>query len=489
MTLRFRLTLWYAGLTSVIVISIALLAYIAHGRTQYLDVDRALAEEAAYLAPLFVLAPDAETAFDIPSTDELQTFVRLYNDRGESLADPGADLRDPPLDALETIAAPSGPAFDRALRWLPSGEISAAGVFATADHGANRTRLYAQPVLEDERVVGYVLTWTSLAGIDRSISRFRWLMFGGSALAVAAVWTGGLTIAGAALRPLRRTVATATGIANSGRFDRRVAASTRQDELGQLSRVFNEMLDALEDSYRAQQRFVADAAHELRAPLTVIRGNVELLSRVPAMSPEDQQEALAHLTHEVTRLHALIDELLTLARTDAGQTLTLQPVELDELLLRIVAEFSGAIGRERVTVAGIEPIVVAGDRDRLHQLLTILIDNALKYSAPEDSVCVDLRTDHGSARLAICDQGVGIPAEALPHIFERFYRADQARGRDPGGSGLGLAIAEWIVGQHHGEIIVESEEDVGSEFTVWLPLETLSAATLDPDEPRHRASS
>jgi len=305
---------------------------------------------------------------------------------------------------------------------------------------------------------------------------------------VAAVWVGGIAIAGAALRPLRRTVETATAIADSGRFDRRVAESSRQDELGDLSRVFNEMLDTLEGSYRAQQRFVADAAHELRAPLTVIRGNIELLARVPQMSAEDRREALAHLTSEATRLQGLIDELLTLARSDAGQTLVSVPLELDDLLLQLVAEYSRSAGPNRLVVDGVQPVVVSGDRDRLHQLLTILIDNALKYSAPHDPVSVELQVDGSRARLAIRDRGVGIPSEALPHIFERFYRADLARGRDPGGSGLGLAIASWIVSQHHGDIAVTSEEGVGSEFVVSLPLEG-AGAERGPDHTRRPAVS
>jgi len=467
-SLRLRLTLWYAGLTSLTVIAISLLAYVAHARTQYLDVDRALVEEASYLAPVLELTSTGDPFVpDVTAPDGFQTFVRLYNEAGEPISESPLGAARPPLTATETLAADDSPAFDRVLQWLPGGTVSASGGFATSRSGDHRVRLYVQPVSSDEGIRGYVQTWTSLAGIDRSIIRFRLLIFGGAMLSTVVVWTGGLAISGWALRPLAALLQTADSISRSGRFDQRVEEPERSDELGRLARLFNQMLDALEESYRAQQRFVADAAHELRAPLTVIRGNIELLARVQAMSEADRQEALAHLEQEALRLSRLVDELLILAQSDAGLVLELRPVELDAVLLQAVGQMRRGAAASAIVVAEIEPVAIEGNSDRLHQLITILLDNALKYS-PADAgpVSVSLTRRDDIAELVVQDQGVGIPEDSIPHVFERFYRVDVARSRDPGGAGLGLSIARWIAEQHRATIELTSEAGSGTTVRV-----------------------
>lgn len=258
MSLRLRLTLWYAGLTSVIVISIALLAYVAHGRTQYLDVDQALVEEAGYLSPVLEIVPDAEPLLlDSTATDGFQTFVRLYDRTGRPVPHSSFAAGDPPLNAIQTLQANDGPAYDAALRWLPGGTVTAPGAFATRRSGDHRVRVYAEAAPGPDGQSGYVQTGTSLEGIDRSIGRFRLLIFGGAIVGVVAVWSGGLAISGLALRPLGALIQTAAATSQSGRFDRRVPGLARRDELGTLTGLFNEMLDALEESYRAQHRYIA----------------------------------------------------------------------------------------------------------------------------------------------------------------------------------------------------------------------------------------
>ena len=187
--------------------------------------------------------------------------------------------------------------------------------------------------------------------------------------------------------------------------------------------------------------------------------------------------ALAHLQQESLRLSRLVDELMILAHSDAGLRLEMEPVELDSVLLQAVAQREVPSEPSRIAVAGLEPVVITGNADRLHQLLTILLDNALKYSTPEDgAVEVSLRRRGERVELSVRDRGIGIPSEALPHLFERFYRVDQARGRDPGGSGLGLSIARWIATQHDATIEVESEPDEGTTVTVRFPTATVAAS-------------
>lgn len=225
----------------------------------------------------------------------------------------------------------------------------------------------------------------------------------------------------------------------------------------------------LREINQAQQRFVADAAHELRAPLTAIQGNLELLYRYPEMPPQDRMESVIQALKEARRLGRLVADMLALARGDAGQRLKREPIELDRVLLEAF-ESAGHLSQQHHLTHALEPVRLVGDRDYLKQLALILLDNALKYTPPGGQVRLTLSHQGSHAELRVSDTGNGIAAQDLPHVFDRFYRADQSRRRDPGGSGLGLAIAKWIVEQHGGEIRLESELGRGTSAIVRLPL-------------------
>jgi signal transduction histidine kinase len=230
------------------------------------------------------------------------------------------------------------------------------------------------------------------------------------------------------------------------------------------------MLDSLQGAYRAQQRFVADASHELRAPLTAIQGNLELLERQTNMPPEERRQAVSEAKHEAHRLARLVADLLALARADAGVPLRREPVELDRILMESVADARHLTRGQKLEVGHLEPAVVHGDPDRLKQLILILLDNAIKYTPPSGQVTASLHRNGQSVEVAVRDTGIGIPKEALPRVFDRFYRADPARTRDPGGTGLGLSIARWIAEQHSGAVTIKSSPGQGTTATAHLPL-------------------
>jgi signal transduction histidine kinase len=230
------------------------------------------------------------------------------------------------------------------------------------------------------------------------------------------------------------------------------------------------MLASLEAADRAQQRFVSDASHELRAPLTIIQANLDLIERSANLSLDEQRAIVAEANREVRRLTQLVADLLALARADAGVALQHRPVEFDRLLIEAVGEARSLAHGQRLVVAGIEPLVVRGDPDRLKQLVLILLDNALKYTPAEREVAVALARDGAWAVLEVRDEGVGIPPDAVPLVFERFYRADPARSRDPGGTGLGLPIARWIAEQHDGTIVLTSDLEHGTQVVVRVPV-------------------
>lgn len=225
----------------------------------------------------------------------------------------------------------------------------------------------------------------------------------------------------------------------------------------------------LREINQAQQRFVADAAHELRAPLTAIQGNLELLYRYPEIPPQDRMESVIQALQEARRLGRLVADMLALARGDAGHRLKRESIELDRVLLEAFESACHLSQQHRLTHE-LEPVRLVGDRDYLKQLALILLDNALKYTPPGGQVHLALSRQEGHTELVVSDTGSGIAPQDLPHIFDRFYRADQSRRRDPGGSGLGLSIAKWIVEQHGGEIWLESEPGQGTRAVVRLPL-------------------
>ena len=233
---------------------------------------------------------------------------------------------------------------------------------------------------------------------------------------------------------------------------------------------------------QAQRRFVSDAAHELRAPLTAIGGNIELIRRYPGMSASDRDEALGDAARETGRLSRLITDLLIVARGDASQIAASEPISLRDLLsetLRVAAY----LGTHELRGADLSPGVVLGNRDRLKQLALILLENAMKYSPDTAPVTLSLRCADGWAQISITDGGPGIAAEHLPRVFERFYRADAGRtpSKDPGGTGLGLPIAKLIAEAHGGSVRLESTLGVGTTAIVLLPLEVSSTSALELD--------
>jgi len=246
------------------------------------------------------------------------------------------------------------------------------------------------------------------------------------------------------------------------------------DEIGSLVNSFNQTLERLEALFTAQQRLFADVSHELRTPLTVIKGNVDLMRRMKRLD----EESLMSIDHEAGRLTRLVGGLLLLAQAESGKlALSMQKVELDLLLTEVFQEMSILAGNQvRVRLNEIDQVYVNGDRDRLKQVFINLVANAIQYTPPGGEVFLSLERIGEQARIICRDSGPGIPAEDLPHIFERFYRAEKSRTRGKTtGFGLGLSIANWIVERHGGRIEVDSKEGQGTTFAIWLPILTNSS--------------
>jgi len=350
-------------------------------------------------------------------------------------------------------------------------------------------------------VIGMLLVAKSLSDVDATMLLLRALLLLSGVVTLTGTLIASLLIATRVLHPLSALVATARSIAVStvrgtriGNLSQRVPQPRGRDELAQVVETFNEMLASLESATETQRRFVADASHELRAPLTTIQGNLAFLQRhLEELPPDERRIMLADAHGETLRLAELVEELLLLARADAnndtsleaqaeetvteGRTRSATPVELDRAVLQLVRQL-----RRRLDVEGskllleigkISPVRVRGDEESLRRILLILLDNAIKYTPIRDEegashITVSLEQLKGQAVLRVSDTGIGIEPADLPHIFERFYRADRARSRQ--GTGLGLSIAQTLVNQLGGRITAESTPGKGSTFSVWLPL-------------------
>ncbi len=291
--------------------------------------------------------------------------------------------------------------------------------------------------------------------------------------------SGGWLMAGIMLRPIRDISMRAKDITASNLSGRIVTRST-DDELGELISTINGMISRLEMSFRNIREFSLSIAHELKTPLTILKGESELALTKSLTSREAQRLAATYL-EESSRLSRIVDDLLTLAKVEAGQmTLHEEPVRLHELVDGIYEDalILAADRRISVTLDRNDQGMVSGDPVRLRQLLRALISNAVRYTDPGGWVRIRNERSENAVSVSVEDSGLGIPAESLDKIFDRFYRVDEARSRAQGGSGLGLSIAKWIAEAHHGSISVQSTPGKGSCFTVHLTFhspETISS--------------
>jgi two-component system, OmpR family, sensor histidine kinase MprB len=329
------------------------------------------------------------------------------------------------------------------------------------------------------RLVGGIAVQVALplSGVGDQLSRialaFLALAVSGVAVAVLLVWW----VSRRALTPVARLTSTAVEIARTRDLTHRIA-ETRRDELGQLAAAFNQMLDALQASIGAQRQLVADAGHELRTPLASLRTNVEVLHDVDRLPPEARREVIDGIVRQLEELTGLVGDVVELARGDEPAT-QFEEVSLDRLVSHAVQRARRHWPDLRFQLVA-TPILVRAAPGRLDRAVANLLDNAAKFSPPGAVVEVALFAD---GRLVVRDHGPGVPPEALPHVFDRFYRADVARALP--GSGLGLAIVKQVVDRHGGTVAIDNAPDGGAVATLALP--PLPATSAEP--PREAIAS
>lgn len=462
MSIRLRLTLLYSAILAFTLVAFGVIIFVIQSRVTLDAIKTTLARNAQTLVATDRRFPGRPEG-GLPSAAGTlrgrwaQTLNPdgTVNERTPDLADTPLPLSSAGLNAVKGGAT-----------WTETAEVEGESLL-----------IMSQPLTDNGRVVRIVQVAIPLTERDDSLNALRLILIGGSSLALVVAFVAGWALAGMALRPVHQITQTAQAIGAERDFSRRVQHTGPTDEVGQLALTFNGMLTELESAYRqveqslhTQRRFVADASHELRTPLTTIRGNVDLLRQDPPIGLEDRTDALAETQDEVDRLIRLVNQLLALARADAGRPLQHEPVALGPLLQDLCRQ-AQLIAPEREVTCG-EPlnITVLGDRDALKQVLLILVDNALVHTPPSAEVRLDLAPANAGVAIHVRDSGPGIAPDALAHIFERFYRSDPSRSG--GGTGLGLAIAKELIQAQGGTLTVESAPGKGSVFTVWLPQES-----------------
>ncbi len=463
MSIRLRLTLWYVLLLAVILIAFSGALYALLSFNLFSEVDRTLQTRAE------------EIQRGINTAVDLQSDPRVFFARRRLTLPPAETFATQDVFVQVQIDTADGAVMSRSDNLGEKALVVATALLTRVKEGAAvyanlsidqvPLRVYVAPLNTRGQTIGVIQVAQSLQEVNATLRQLGTLLVAGILGGLAVAFISGAILARGALAPMDRITQTAGAISRGGELSQRIDAPQVMDEVGRLAATFNEMLARIEGSFRAQKRFVADVSHELRSPLTAIRGNLDLLRR-----GADNPQALADIDSEAARMQRLVNDLLLLAQADAGLQIRQEVVELDTLLLEVYRQARLTAKGVNVALGNEDQAQITGDADRIKQMLLNLADNALKYTPNGGTVTLALERDTEWARVSVSDTGQGILAPDLEKIFDRFYRVDADRSREKGGAGLGLAICKSIADAHGGRIEVASEVGRGSKFVVWLPM-------------------
>ena len=459
-SLSFRLVTWYAGvLTLVFVVlgSLTLIFLRHYLESAVLDTQ---ARRARQIADTLIASVDrtGELAMtrqveELYSPQVNDRFIRITGTGGRVLYISG-----PPHDGTfvpADVPAPDAGSFDHRgvferRQTVPSGSVLI-GAVATSNY--------------------IVEVGVSTQRTEETLSQVLWLLAVGLPVGVFIAVSGGFVLVRRALKPVTRIAHKAEDISQHN-LSERLPVVQSGDELERLSISLNNMIARLEDAVQSSKRFVADASHELRTPLTVLRGELESLAQDVQLKVHTR-ESLGSLLEEVDRLAEVVESLLALSKLDAGEA-SAERVRFDLAeLVTTTAEQMSLLAEDkniRVECDAARNVIVEGDRSRMKQVIVNLLDNAIKYTPNGGNVLLRIAREGDNAILEVVDNGVGIPADALPHMFKRFFRVDDSRSREQGGAGLGLSIVKSICAAQGAEVDVSSRPGGGSCFRVRQPL-------------------
>jgi two-component system, OmpR family, sensor kinase len=477
-SIRTRLTLWYTGVLALVLVALFVITYVVFLRSVQGRMDTDLSElSKAFLATVRAELED-QTAPD-PFTVAVEAAIAEHHFRDHVYAILDANGR---LIARSTedVPASSRKRADSAtllesasFEQFVNSAAAAEQFFGMVKGGRSGYRAFARRFTAQGNPYTLVILRSlhpRSEMLEEVTETFAWVI----PIAILLASGGGYFLARKSLAPVV-AMSSQAGRIGAANLHERLAVQNEKDELGHLARSFNGLLDRLAESFDRQRRFMADASHELRTPVAILRGESEVALSQQARSAEEYRESLGVLQHEAARLTRIVEDLFTLTRADAGQY-PLQPRDLylDELIAECVhsARTLAQAKKISLTFDGAPESPIHADESLLRRMLLNLLDNAIKYTPPFGRITVACRRSGQEYAVSIADTGIGIPAELRPRIFERFFRADKARSRsesDGGGAGLGLAISRWIAEAHQGRLELTCSDSTGSTFTAYLP--------------------
>jgi heavy metal sensor kinase len=479
-SLRFKLTLWYVLILVILLTSFSGFLYFTLSKSLYRDVDNKLRSLAELIAsesssPLskFSFGTIDQALEASMNLKPIGKFIQVLDESG-NIGRKSDNLKNVQL-----------PISLNALKNASNGLIT----FETnRTIGNTPLRIMTFPVVENSHVTKIVQIASSLEGVEDALNKLFLILIISVPSTLILASLGGQFLAHKALKPVDNITQTARMI-TSQNLNQRINPPKVKDEISRLIETFNEMISRLDQSFRQMKQFSSDASHELKTPLTILKGEVEVMLRKERTSQEYEQTLRSNL-EEINRMSQIVEDLLNLSKADTGEIrVNKEDVNLTEILNEVVVQMERLAKTKKLHLSATnhhQDIHIFGDALRLRELFINLIENGIKYTEEGGSIRIILQKEYPPpeadqsewgerekgqlVKIIVSDTGIGIAKEDQERIFNRFFRVDKARSREQGGSGLGLSICKWIVEAHQGEIGVESELAKGSSFIVRLPL-------------------
>jgi len=465
--IRIRLTLWFFSISLLILLVFSLGTYWGMRSLLFEAMDKELNVLASSIERSYDPFFNKFSELDFFHDNEnrfLEYYMLVYDKNGNPIY--GA-----PLSAFISFDIPLSEnkiEYGYTLKTNTSNKIP---FLNPSPEGEITFRLICRQLLYDHQRVGWIKVGLSIEHIEESMENLLDVLLGSILVSILLLALASYLLTRKALDPVNIITKKANQISQNN-LEERIQVPVENDELGQLSLVLNNLLDRLQRAFTTQQQFLADAAHELKTPLSVLRAHWESELNNPELSIEIKEKLVQDI-EMISRLSHLINNLLLLSKTEAVRsTFEFKKLQLDEVIdevlsdARVLAEMKA----QHIEVVDLQPVKILGDQARLYQLFFNIMDNAIRYGSESGKIWITLRIQDNWNIAEIRDNGPGILPEDLPHIFDRFYRAQKDRARKTGGSGLGLSICQLIAHSHDGEIEVESESGEGTVFRVKLPI-------------------
>jgi len=458
--IKWKLTIWYSGILALILVVFSSAVYVYFENSLMNSIDTKIKSIADVLSSSLtgannqsVLGNFERYLENVLGKKPKGKFIQIIDPSGKI----GAKMNDMETDAVPVPLS----TMERAA----NGEI----VYETIENQNSRTRMVTIPFIENKQV-SFVQVGSSLADFDETMRKLLIIMVIGIPTSLTVIVIVGYFMAKKSLKPVDQITKAAVKISSSN-LDERIDIKGRKDELSRLADTFNAMIGRLKDSFQRINQFSIDVSHELKTPLTILKGETEVALR-KERSNEEYRQLLQSNLEEIDRMAQIIDDLLLLSKADRKDVkLNIENISLRDLIADVCMKMKIFADKKEITliVDELADVRLSGDELKLRRMLWNIIENGIKYTPKDGVVTVSSYTNNGCVCIDVRDNGIGISADDVKYIFDRFYRADRSRKRESG-SGLGLSISKWIAEAHKGAIEVTSQPAQGSQFLIKLPV-------------------